>query len=185
MGKKTRALLYFLGGLIFISFLVLNTYTSILAFEFVRGKVEEFYQKDFVDVKTVSEQLVRDIEKSCGRKLPPVELNIRLLEYSETGIQYNGKVLQLFLPPKIIVLNNDQKRAYMAHEFGHYVLGHTNHQNPSIDSFLGQEGNIDEHIKADSFALIFSKRDSLEEVIKELVWDENQKNIRLAALDRS
>ncbi len=179
MDKRVR-IIYILGGLFLIGSLVFNAYISILVFE-LKGRVEEFYQKDFVDVKVVSELLVRDIEKAYGEELPPVELNIRLSEYSNIGIQYDSKMLRLFLPPKIISFNSDQKRAYLAHEFGHYVLGHIDHQNPSTYSFFGT-GNLIRDIQADSFALKFSTVEDLSLVIKKLVWDENERRTRLDAL---
>ncbi len=179
MRKRTK-IFYLLGGLFFVSSLVFNTYASILVFE-LKGRIEEFYQKDFVNVRVVSEQLVRDIEKDYGEKLPPVELNIRLSEYSDTGIQYDGNTLRLFLPPKIISFNSDQKRAYLAHEFGHYILGHIDHKNPSTYSFFGT-GNLIRDIQADSFALKFSSIEGLFSVIKKLVWDENERKTRLNAL---
>lgn len=150
----------------------------------LKGRIEEFYQKDFVEVKAVSEQLVRDIEKSYGEKLPPVELNIRLSEYSETGIQYDSKTLRLFLPPKIIGFTSGQKRAYLAHEFGHYILGHIDHQNPNVYPFFGT-GNLVRDIQADSFSLKFSNTEDLSLAIKTLVWEEDEKKTRLAAISGS
>ena len=147
----------------------------------LKGRIEEFYQKDFVDLKVVSEQLVRDIEKNYSKELPPVELNIRLSEYSDVGIQYDSKTLRIFLPPKIIGFDNKQKRAYLAHEFGHYILGHIDHQNPNAYSFFGT-GNLIRDIQADSFALKFSSVEDLSLVIKKLVWDKNERKTRLAAI---
>jgi len=179
--KKRAGILYLLLRGLFISgFLVLNSYTLILVYE-LKGSVEEFYQKDFVDVRVVSEQLVRDIEKAYVKELPPVELNIRLSEYSKIGIRNDGKVLSLFLPPKIISFDGDQKRAYLAHEFGHYILGHIDHQNPNTYSFFGT-GDLVGDIKADSFALKFSSIEDLSFVIKKLVWDEKERKTRLEAI---
>ena len=179
MSKITKTP-YLLGGLFVVSSLVFNIYMSMFVFE-IKGRIEEFYQKDFVDVKEVSEQLVRDIEKTYGKKLPAVELNIRLSEYSKTGIRYDVKVLYLFLPPKIISFTSDQKRAYLAHEFSHYVLGHIDHQNPSSYSFFGT-GDLNRDILADSFALKFSSVEGLSFVIKKLVGDENERKTRLASI---
>lgn len=174
---------YLLGGLfIFLISLFLNTYVAIVVFE-LKGKIEDFYQKDFVDVRVVSEQLVRDIEEAYGKKLPPVELNIRLSDYSKIGIQYenNTNILKIYLPPKIISFDNKQKRAYLAHEFGHYVLRHTTDQKDfSTYSFFGT-GDLKSDILADSFALRFSSVEDLSSVIKEMVWDENQKKMRISA----
>jgi len=178
--RKRFKILYLLGGLFIVGSLAFNTYASILIFE-LKGRIEEFYQKDFVDVKMVSEQLVRDIEKAYGNRLPPVELNIRLSEYSDVGIQYDGKTLRLFLPPKIISFDDKQKRAYLAHEFGHYVLGHIDHQNPNDYPFFGT-GNLFRDIQADAFDLKFSSIEDLSSVIKILVWDSDEKKTRLSAI---
>lgn len=179
MNKRAKTL-YLLGGLFIVGYLAFSTYASILVFE-LKGRIEEFYQKDFVDVKVVSEQLVRDIEKTRREELPPVELNIRLSEYSDIGIQHDSKTLRLFLPPKIIAFDNNQKRAYLAHEFGHYILGHIDHQNPNAYPFFGT-GNLVNDIQADSFALKFSSVEDLSLVIKKLVWDEKEKKTRLDAI---
>lgn len=180
MRKRTKVI-YILGTLFVIGFLTFNIYTSMLIFE-LKGTIEKFYQKDFVDIKIISEQLVRDIEKTYGNKLPSIELNIRLSEYSETGIQYNdnSKILQLFLPPKIIDLDNKQTRAYLAHELGHYILKHIDYPSPR-DS----PRDITKEIEADLFSLKFSSIEDLSSVIKKLVWDENERTIRLAALNRN
>lgn len=173
MGKRAK-ILYLLGGLFIVGSLASNVFTSTLIFKLGRI-IEEFYQKDFVDIKIISEQLIRDIEKTYGEKLPSVELNIRLSEYSERGIQYkdNSKTLQLFLPPKIISLENNQTRAYLAHEFGHYILSHIDYPTPR---------DLTREIEADSFALKFSSTEDLSLAIKKLVWDENEKKTRLAAI---
>ena len=76
------------------------------------------------------------MEKAYGKEFPQVELNIRLSEYSKTGIKYekyNGKILQLFLPPQITSLDSNQKRAYLAHEFGHYVAAEQYDLEPEIE----------------------------------------------------
>ena len=174
--KKAR-IVYILGGLFLISSLALNVYVLTLLFE-LKGKIDNFYQKDFVEVRVVSELLVKDIERYYGEKLPFVELSIRLSKYSDTGIMYDGKVLRLFLPPMIIDFSDDQKRAYLAHEFGHYVLGHMDHQNPNIYSFFGA-GNLDRDIQADIFALGFTSTEDISSAIKKLVWDEKERKIRL------
>jgi|SRR3989344_7994482 len=171
---------YFFSGLFVVSSLIFNIYISVLVFE-LKGRMDNFYQKDFVDVKLISEQLVRDIEKTYGKDLPPVELNIRLSEYSKTGIRYDGKVLYLFLPPKIVSFNSGQKRAYLAHEFGHYVLGHIDQKNSNIYSFFGT-GDLIRDIESDSFGLKFSSVKDLSSVIREMVWDENERKIRLSAM---
>lgn len=178
--KKRISIICVLGGLFLVSSLAFSIYTAILVFE-LKGTIEEFYQKDFVDVKEVSEQLVLDIEKTYGEELPSIELNIRLSEYSKTGIRYDVKVLYLFLPPKIISFNSDRKRAYLAHEFGHYILGHIDHQNLSTYSFFGA-GDLNRDIMADAFALKFSSLEDLSFLIKKMVLDENEKKTRLAAL---
>ncbi len=177
--KRVR-IMYLLGGCFGVILLAFNIYTSILVFE-LKNKIEEFYQKDFVDVRVVSEQLVLDIEKAYGKKLPPIELNIRLSEYSSTGIQYDNKTLRLFLPPKIVNFDSNEKRAYLAHEFGHYILGHTDLQNINTYNFFGV-GDLNRDIEADSFALNFSIPKDLFSVIKKFVWDDNERKTRLAAV---
>jgi hypothetical protein len=178
--KKKARIPYLLGGLFLIGSFVFNVYVVISVFE-LKDRVEEFYQKDFVSVRIVSEQLVKDIEKEYSRELPPIELNIRISEYSKTGIMYDGKILRLFLPPEIIVFDINQKRAYLAHEFGHYVLGHLDSQNPSTYSFFGT-GDLLRDIEADSFVLRFSRTEDVSSVIKKLVWDDKEKKTRLDAL---
>lgn len=163
-----------------VGYFAFTTYTSILVFK-LEERIEEFYQKDFVNVRVVSDLLVRDIEKVYGERLPPVELNIRLSEYSDTGIQFDSKTLRLFLPPKVISFDDKQKRAYLAHEFGHYVLGHIDKQNLNNYSSFGT-GNLMRDIQADSFALKFSNVEDLSLVINKLVWDENERKTRLTAL---
>lgn len=177
---KRGMIAYLLFGLFFVSSLASNTYTAVLVFE-LKGRIEEFYQKDFVEVKSVSEQLIRDINRAYGDKLPLVELNIRLSGYSDVGIQYNNSFLRLFLPPNIINLSNNQKRAYIAHEFGHYVLGHVDRKNSSTYSFFGT-GNLVRDIQADSFALKFSSIEDISSVVRKLVWDEDERKTRLNAL---
>ena len=171
MSKRAK-ILYLLGGFLVVGSLVFNVFTATLIFKLER-KIEEFYQKDFVDVKVVSEQLVRDIEKSYDIKMPPTELSIRLSEYSEIGIRpYEGKTLQLFLHPKIVSLNNEQKRAYLAHEFGHYILKHT------------LEYDIQKEKEADLFALQFVGRDTLSETILKLSRYDEEKKVRIEAIGR-
>ena len=152
----------------------------------LKGRIDDYYQKDFVNINIISEQLVWDIEKTYGKKFPPVELNIRLSEKVETGIRYkdNSKILQLFLPSRIMDFNSNQKRAYLAHEFGHYVLGHLDHQNPLVASFFGIR-DLDREIEADSFTLKFSSPEDLSLDIKILIWDENEKKARIDALSEN
>ena len=173
----------FLGGLSLISSLVLNVYALTILFE-LKGQIDSFYQKDFVEVRVVSELLVKDIEKYYDEELPVVELNIRLSKDSDTGIMYDGSILRLFLPPTIIDFSDSQKRAYLAHEFGHYVLGHMDHQNPNIYSFFGA-GNLNRDIQADIFALGFTSVEDISSAIKKLVWNESERKFRLAAVGGS
>lgn len=169
MSKRAK-ILYLLGGFLVVGSLVFNVFTATLIFKLER-KIEEFYQKDFVDVKVVSEQLVRDIEKSYDIKMPLVELSIRLSEYSEMGIRpYDGKILQLFLSPKIIGLTSGQKRAYLAHEFGHYILKHA------------LEYDIQKEKEADLFTLQFAGRDDLSEAISIMSYYDEEKKVRIEAI---
>ncbi|OGM98995.1 MAG: hypothetical protein A2915_03475 [Candidatus Yanofskybacteria bacterium RIFCSPLOWO2_01_FULL_41_34] len=180
--KRMVKIPYFVVGLFLAGSFTFNIYLS-LSFLGLKEAIEEFYQKDFVQVKMVSEQLVVDIEKEYGRKLPLIELNIRLSEYSDTGIKYkdNGKTLQLFLPPNIISFDNRQKRAYLAHELGHYVLGHLDNPNSDTHSFI-RTGGLIRDIETDIFVLKFSSVEELSSVIKRLVWDKNERRVRLAVV---
>lgn len=182
MRKILRGPPYILGWLFLAGSIVFNAYLSVSFLGF-KERVEEFYQKDFVDVKIISEQLVLDIEKKYNEKLPPVELNIRLSDYSDTGIRYkdNSGALQLFLPPGIVGFDINQKRAYLAHEFGHYILGHIDQQNFSSYSF-SRTRNLTKEVEADLFALEFSNLADLSSAINKLVWDEQEKKTRLDAL---
>lgn len=183
MGKRWRTAFNPLIYLFIVGSLAFNTYLSI-SFLGLKEKIEKFYQKDFVDVRVVSEQLVLDIENVYGLELPPVELNIRLSEYSDTGIKYkdnSSKSLQLFLPPGIIDFDSKQKRAYLAHEFGHYVLGHLDQQNFSNYSSL-KNRDLSKEVGADYFTLRFSSVNELSFVIKILVWDKNERKTRLTSM---
>ena len=170
-------------GLLIVGSLVFDAYLVMLVSE-LKNEVEEFYQRDFVEFKLVSEQLVSDIEKDYGTKLPPIELNIRLLEYSETGIQYknDNKTLQIFLPSNFITFGNRQKRAYLAHELGHYVLGHLDNQKPETYPFVGT-GDLARDIETDIFVLRFSTVEELSWLIKKIVWNEDEKRVRLSVMD--
>ncbi len=183
MTRVLRSPPYILGWLFLAGSVIFNVYLSVSFLGF-KERVEEFYQKDFVDVRIISEQLVLDIEKKYNEKLPPVELNIRLSDYSDTGIRYkdnSSRALQLFLPPGIVGFDINQKRAYLAHEFGHYILGHLDQQNSSGYSF-SRTRNLSKEIEADLFALKFSNSVDLSSAINKLVWDENEKKTRLDAL---
>ncbi len=137
-----------------------------------------------MEISVVSELLVEDIEKYYGEEMPAVELNIRLSKYSDTGIMYDGNVLRLFLPPMIVEFSDLQKRAYLAHEFGHYVLGHMDRKNPNAYSFFGV-GNLDRDIQADIFALGFTSTEDISSAINKLVWDEKERKIRLFSVGGS
>ena len=141
-------------------------------------KIEAYFKGDVFVVEEIIDSLAYEVEESYRIKMPAIELHVNFAEKSKTGVAYGNDTLHLYISPSIFRYSKENLRAYFAHEFGHYILGHFQKQELSNYSFYGSDKNrnIQAEIEADIFVLRFSKGEDLIWVINDLVWGDEQKD---------
>jgi len=127
---------------------------------------------------------VREKIEADNVKLPPVEIFkfFSADPYAKDYVMFTGEKVIVFINWGISInLSDEVLKSLLAHEIGHYVLGHLRDNRPRM--FGGVEkGDLDKETEADSFAAKYEGRESTSSAIKKLVWDEEEKKTRLDAL---
>jgi len=130
--------------------------------------------------------LLNEVQKkieSDELEIPPVEIFkfISADIYAKDYVMFTGKKIVIFLNLNVLGnLNDGELKALIAHEIGHYVLGHLSDR---PRTFNGTEaGDLKQEKDADSFAAKYEGSESIALAISKLVWDENEKKTRLSAL---
>ncbi len=142
------------------------------------------YKPDFV-VRLVKNKIEAD-----NTKVPPIKVIkfISAYAYRPTQIAFTGESLYVFIKFDLAIeLNEEELEAVVAHEIGHYELGHLDFK-PALyysETFETEDSNkrIEKEVQADLFAIKYSNKQAMSSAIKKMVWDDNEKNIRLAALN--
>ncbi len=115
-------------------------------------------------------------------KIPPVKI-IKFFSadiYKPSQVVFTGDTLYILMDMVSVgKLSDSEMEAVLAHEVGHYVLGHLNYRLPDGD--VGFDG-FKREMEADSFAAKYEGNEAIVSAVKKLVWNENEKKIRLAAL---
>ena len=179
--------------IILIALMIWNTVISVWLVQIsdLSQKIEAYLRGDTFIVEEIIDNLAYDIEESYKIKMPIVELHVNFAERTKTGISYDNSTLHLYISPRIFRYSEKNLRAYLTHEFGHYVLNHFQKQESSNYSFYGSDENrnIQAEIEADLFVLRFSESKDLIWVINDLVWGDekrdDERNRRLYVLVNS
>ncbi len=132
------------------------------------------------------DNLSRHIQKKIEAdniKLPPIKIIkfVSAYAYKPSQIVFTGDSLIIFIDMRLISeLTDTEMKAVLAHEIGHYVLGHLNYRTlfEGVATFDG----LDREMGADFFAAKYEGRDAISSAVKKLVWDEVEKTTRLKAL---
>ena len=128
-----------------------------------------------------SRLLLEKLEES-HLKLPPVSIIkfVSAYAYKPSQVVFTGDSLIIFIDLRLVSeLNDMEMEAVLAHEIGHYVLGHLNYR-PLEENKIPD--SLEREIQADSFAEKYEGVEAISSAVKKLVWDNNEKIQRLAAL---
>lgn len=95
-------------------------------------------------------------------------------------VVFTGKNLFIFINFKIADDLSDQElESVLAHEIGHYVLGHLNFK-PGLA--MSEDESYSKEIQADAFASKYSGVQAISSSIQKLAWDPSERDTRLNAL---
>jgi len=177
---KPKSLLGWLLGLGILVNIVLNVAVLRSLGSSVYGWDD--FKPDFV-VRSVKNKIEAD-----NVKIPPIRVVkfVSAYAYRPTQIAFTGEALLVFIKFDLALkFNEEELEAVVAHEIGHYELGHLDikpvfyNQAPETEDLSKQ---IEKETQADLFAVRYSSKQAMSSAIKKMVWDENEKNIRLEAL---
>lgn len=167
---------------ILILFVIVNTGTNLVLLNLL-SRVYEINDDFKADITSLSLQYKI---KSDGLKLPSVKIEKFISAYaypepSWAALTKDGKLLVAVNLDLVNSLSGSELEAVIAHEMGHYILGHFKQP---YNSYLGRrQRNIKEEIEADKFAAKYAGIEAIVSAITKLSGDENETNIRLDTLD--
>lgn len=117
-------------------------------------------------------------------EIPPVEIFkfISADIYAKDYVMFTSKKIIIFLNLNVLSnLNDSELKALIAHEIGHYVLGHLSDRPRTFN--VTEAGDLKQEKDADSFAAKHEGRESIASAISKLVWNEQEKKTRLDVLE--
>ena len=152
-----------------------------------------FFVYNLSRIYTINEDFRADIASTTlekrieadNIKIPPVKIVKFISAYAydkPSQVVFTGNTLLIFVNLGAIKdLAKPELEAVISHEIGHYLLGHLDYFGPN--SYTGAS-DFDKEIQADAFAAIYAGKSTVFSAVTKLVWDSDEKNSRLKALEK-
>ncbi len=152
-----------------------------------------FFMYNLSRVYTINEDFKADIAsialekriEADNIKLPPIKIVKFISAYAyakPSQVVFTGSTLLIFVNLGAIKdLAKSELEAVIAHEIGHYLLGHLDYFGPN--SYAGAS-DFDKEIQADAFATVYAGKSAVLSAVTKLVWDSDEKDARLKALEK-